>query len=150
MHPKQILTQYDGEALLAQDDACTPINLDLLLIESQTTVDLFSNPKHVSNIWAAKTSIKVHCNKGTLATTEEAPKRQISVILWYILTPASSHVLSLYRLGQMFYVTYDSHDCGGVFKVHKSKGIIKFLPTPKDLHALHLKDNPNSALVNDT
>ncbi len=50
----------------------------------------------------------------------------------------------------MFYVTYDSHDCGGVFKVHKSKGIIKFLPTPKDLHALHLKDNPNSALVNDT
>ena len=46
-----------------------PISLDLLLLDSQSTVHLFSQPDHVHNIRLAKNPIRVHCNKGTLETT---------------------------------------------------------------------------------
>ncbi len=49
-------------------------------------------------------------------------------------------------------MTYNSRDCGGVFQVHTKKGIVEFKPTPKGLHALNLKANPEAAflLVNDS
>ena len=62
-----------------------------------------------------------------------------------------ANVLSLYRLGRKFRVTYDSSDCDVVFQVHTKQGIVEFKPTPKGLHALNLKDIPEAAflLVND-
>ncbi len=50
-----------------------------------------------------------------------------------------------------FRVTYDSADCGSVFKVHTSQGLVKFKPTPKGLNALNLQQNLEAAflLVND-
>jgi hypothetical protein len=62
-----------------------------------------------------------------------------------------ANVLSLYRLGQKFRVTYDSADRGGVFQVWTDKGVVEFAPTSKGLHALNLCDNPDAAylLVND-
>ncbi len=49
-------------------------------------------------------------------------------------------------------MTYNKRDCGGVFQVHIKKGIVKFKPTPKGLHALNLKANPEAAFlfVNDS
>jgi hypothetical protein len=48
-------------------------------------------------------------------------------------------------------VTYDSTDRNGVFQVHTKHSDIEFKPTPKGLHALTLKDNPDAPflLVND-
>ena len=62
-----------------------------------------------------------------------------------------ANVLSLYRLGKKFKVTYDSTDRGGVFKVYTKQGVVEFKPTSNGLHALNLKTNPNGAflLVND-
>ena len=51
------------------------------------------------------------------------------------------NVLSLYRLGQKFKVTYDSEDRGGVFKGYTKAGVVEFMPTVKGLHALNLKDS---------
>ena len=58
-----------------------------------------------------------------------------------------ANVLSLYRLGQKFCVTYDSADQGGVFQVWTDKGVVEFSPTSKGLHALNLKDNPDAAYL---
>jgi hypothetical protein len=58
--------------LLAQQEGQQAINADLVLINSQLTVDLFTNPDHTQNIHPAKQPIQVHRNKGTLATIEEA------------------------------------------------------------------------------
>ena len=62
-----------------------------------------------------------------------------------------ANVLSLYQLDQKFKVTYDSTERGGVFKVFTQAGVVEFKPTPKGLHVLNLKDNPDAAffLVND-
>jgi hypothetical protein len=48
-------------------------------------------------------------------------------------------------------VAYDSLDCSGIYKVYTKEEIVKTKPTPKELYAVSLKDNPEAAylLVND-
>jgi hypothetical protein len=109
-----ILAQFN-EAVLVQDDSAAesrPLNSDLVLLDSQSTVDLFSNPNHVTNICPVNTPICVHCNKGILATNEEA---YFGNTLVYFDSCGIVNVLSLYCLGQKFQVTYDSLDRGSVF-----------------------------------
>jgi hypothetical protein len=145
-----ILTQFD-KTLLSQSelDGRRPINSDLLLLDSQSTVHLFSRPEHANNICQATTPIRVHCNKGTLDTKQEANFGNTPV---YFDARGIANVLSLYRLGKKYKVTYDSEDRGGVFKVFTTAGVVEFTPTANGLHALNLKDNPEVAylLVNDT
>ena len=100
---------------------CQPINPDFVLLDSQSTVDLFSNLKHVQNICPAQLPIKVHCNKGTLSTAEVADFGTIEV---YINKNNIANVLSLFCLGQKYWTTYDSHDRKGVFMVHTPRGIV--------------------------
>jgi hypothetical protein len=144
------LTQFN-DSLFTQDasDDCRPINLYLLLLNSQSAVHLFSHPGHVNNIQTATTPIHVHCNKGTLATTKEADFGDTPV---YFDARSIANVLSLYHFGKKCHITYDSQDCGGVFKVLTPHRVVKFKPTEKGLHALNLREIPEAAylLVNDT
>jgi hypothetical protein len=138
-----------GPAYLLTQDAPGPaIDSDLVLLDSQLTVDLFTNPAHVHNICPTRKPIQVHCNSGTMSTTTEADFGNTPV---YFNSNGIANVLSLYRLGRKFRVIYDSTDLNGVFQVHTKHGVVEFKPTPKGLHALNLKDNPDSAflLVND-
>ena len=102
-----ILTQ-----LTQREAARKTINSDLVLLDSQLTVNLFTNLEHVHNIHPATTPINVLCNKGTLTTHEEADFGDTPV---YFDDRGIANVLSLYRLGKKFKVTYDSTDQGGVF-----------------------------------
>jgi len=139
------------EVVITQDTSQPtrhPISSDLLLLDSQSTIHLFSQPEHVANIRPAANPIKVHCNKGAMHTTQEADFGDTPV---YFDARGIANVLSLYQLGQKFKVTYDSTDRGGVFKVFTQAGGVEFKPTPKGLYVLNLKDNPDAAflLVND-
>jgi len=113
-----ILTQYDmatshGDTVFAQDSSPgNPIISDLVLLDSQSTVDLFSYPELVNNICPSQNPINIHCNKGTLTTSMEANFGDTPV---YFDERSIADVLSLYQLGQKFHITYDSHDCGSVF-----------------------------------
>jgi hypothetical protein len=107
-------------------------------------VHLFSQSEHVSNIQPATNPIKVHCNKGTVDTTQEA---DFGDTLVYFDARGIANVLSLYQLGQKFKVTYDSTDRGGVFKVLTPAGVVEFKPTQKGLHVLNLKHNPDAAFI---
>ncbi len=83
-----------------------------------------------------------------MSTTTEADFGDTPV---YFNSRGIANVLTLYRLGSTFHVTYDSTDRNGVVQVHMKHGVVEFKPTPKGLHALNLKDNPKAAflLVND-
>ena len=120
------------------------INRDYLLLDSQSTVDLFSNPNHVSNIRQSSKPIRVHCNNGTKFTTKEA---DFGSTVTYFDETGIANVLSLFKLGQKYPITYDSRDRGGVFQVHTPRGVVEFKPTPHGLYALHLQDNPDAAYL---
>ena len=147
----QPVTSPPGKTILAQGASSSPrrpLNKDLVLLDSQSTVHLFSQPEHVSNIREAANPIRVHCNKGTLETTQVADFGDTPV---YFDSRGIANVLSLYQLGQKFKVTYDSTDRDGVFKVFTPAGVIEFKPTANGLHAINLRDHPDAAfvLVND-
>ena len=136
----------DG-AIFTQDATqvpCRPISSDLLLLDSQSTVHLFSQHNHVHNICPAKNPIRFHCNKGTSEATQEADFGDTPV---YFESRGIVNVLSLYQLGQKFKVTYDSTDRGGIFKVFTKAGVIEFAPTVKGLHAINSRKNPDAAYL---
>ncbi len=128
--------------------ACCPTNKNYVLLDSQLTVNLFSNPDCVTNIRLAGTLIRVHCNKGTMLTTKQANFGNTEV---YFDSNGIANVLSLFCFGQKYRITYDSQDRGGVFQVFTAKGVMEFKPTDKGFHALDHQENPKAAhlLVND-
>jgi hypothetical protein len=94
---------------------CQPINPDFVLLDSQSTVDLFSNLKHVQYIHPAQLPIKVHCNNGTMSTAEVADFGDTQV---YVNKDGIANILSLFHLGKKYQITYDSHNRKGIFQVH--------------------------------
>jgi len=122
----------------------TVINKDFLLLDSQSTVDLFSNPDHVANIRPTSKPIRVHCNNGAKLTSEKADFGNIDV---YFDESGITNVLSLFNLGKKHHITFDSHDRGGVFQVHTKSGLLEFMPTSRGLHALNLRENPDAAFA---
>jgi hypothetical protein len=72
---RQIHTFHVGtnpDYLLAQDVPGSAIDSDLVLLDSQLTVDLFANLVLIQNIRPTRNPIQVHCNSGTMSTTSEA------------------------------------------------------------------------------
>jgi hypothetical protein len=134
----------NSEYVFAQDVPSSTINSDLVLLDSQSAEDLFTNPAHVQNIHLTMKPIQVHCNSGTMATTKDANFGDTPV---YFNSRGIANVLSLYRLGRKFRVTYNSTDCDGVFQVCTKQGIVKFEPTTKGLHGLNLRGNPEAAFL---
>jgi len=143
-----ILTQAHEEYVLTQKAARKMVNSNLVLLNSQLTVNLFTNPKHVRNIRPVTTPINIHCSKGTSTTNAEADFGDTPV---YFDDHGITNVLSLYSFDRKFKVTYNSMDRGGIFRVHTKHGVVEFKLTTNRLNALKLKTNPNAAflLVND-
>ncbi len=130
--------------ILTQKMRCSSIPPDYLLIDSQSTTNLFSNPEHVNNVHPAAQPINIHCNKGLMTTFTVADLGSNEV---YLNKDGITNVLSLFLHSKKHHITYDSHDCRGVFKVHTSGGLVEFKPTSHGLHALDLHDNPNAAHI---
>ena len=97
--------------IIAQDHSGRYIiNPNFLLLNSQSTVNLFSNPAHVDNVHPATHPIQVHCNKGVLPANNVADFGSDEV---YVNKDEIANVLSLFLLGKKHHITYDSHDRGG-------------------------------------
>jgi hypothetical protein len=128
--------------ILAQNTRSSSIDANFLLLNSQSTINLFSNLHHVSNVHPAACPINVHCNKGLMTTNTVANFGANKV---YLKGERITNILLLYLLGQKHHITYDSCNRGGVLKVHTSDGLLEFKPTPKGLHILDLQDTPEVA-----
>jgi hypothetical protein len=83
--------------ILAQQTYRKPIDPNFLLLDSQSTVNLFSNSTLVHNVRQATTPINVHCNKNTMPITEVADFGTNEV---YLNPDGIANVLSLFALGQ--------------------------------------------------
>jgi hypothetical protein len=91
-----------------------------ILLDNQSTVDVFCNDNLLSNVRTAEGSMKIHCNAG-VATTNQVGDLDGYGTVWYHPN-GIANILSLSRVREHGYrVTYDSED-GNKFTVHKNDG----------------------------
>jgi hypothetical protein len=115
------------------------INLrEMMLLDNQSTVDLFCNRKLVSRVWRTEDSMTVHGNGSTLTTQYKAHIKNYGDVWFH--SKALTNILSLKNVRDKYHVTYDSLG-DGPSKVHKPNGVdVHFV-----MHAdgLHYHDTKN-------
>ena len=77
-----------------------------ILLDSQSTIDLFCNPDLLNNIREVSQSISVCCNAGTITTNTVGDLDGYGTV-WYH-EQGIANILSLYRVSLNFHIQYDS------------------------------------------
>ena len=118
-----------------------------ILLDSQSTVDVFCNARLLHNIPDVKRQLVLHCNVGTTLVTKKGDLRGYGTV-WYHPT-GIANILSLNNISKKYRVTYDSgnKDEQGlvVHKEDRSKRI--FRPSKKGLYYLDVAQDIGTILV---
>jgi hypothetical protein len=105
---------------------------NMILLNNQSTADLFCNCKLVSRVWETDESMTVHGNGEALSTNMKAHVTNYGDV-WFD-TKAITNILSLKNVREKFQVTCDSQGKGS-FIIHKPNGIdVNFLMHADGLH----------------
>ena len=126
-----------------QTDCCEEWN-NRILIDSQSTIDVFKNREYLTDIKTVKKGCKIQCNAGIVMVNKKGMFGSIPV--WYH-PEGVANILSLKTLKNKCHVTYDSNDEGGIFRVAMKNGIIKFIPHANGLHYLEMNPKEESAVT---
>ena len=96
---------------------CTPCTW--ILLDNQSTVDVFFNPELLSDIRTSPTVLKIHCNAGIAIVTMVGELAGYGTVWFH--PDGIANILSLSRIKSKFRVTYDSHG-SNQFIVQNSNG----------------------------
>jgi hypothetical protein len=105
-------------AKLLKQTGCT-IRLDLreiILLDSQSTMDIFCNAALVSKTRKSNLSVRLKSNGVTIVETLKATMMGYNKYVW-LSTRSITNVIALRRLIDQYHVTYDSDDL--MFVVHQ-------------------------------
>jgi hypothetical protein len=121
---------------------------EVILLDSQSTMDLFCNAALVSKTYKSTTSMRPKSNGGTMVLTWKATLLGYNKDVWFI-TIAITKIITLSNLIQQYSVTYDSDD--KMFVVHresKGKPTMEFRMHKCGLHYYDPRNEKHLALVN--
>eukprot|EP00934_Nitzschia_sp_Nitz4_P008987 Nitzschia sp. Nitz4//scaffold353_size16344//11151//16190//NITZ4_008865-RA/size16344-processed-gene-0.13-mRNA-1//1//CDS//3329548925//8977//frame0 len=128
-----------------------PIPKTWILLDSQSTVDLFCNEGLLTNIRESNTDMNIHCNAGVRKINKIGDLPGYGPV-WYD-PQAIANILSLRNVKTKYSVVYDSNKdgsftvtkpCGKTFKFEESDSGLFYLDTRKD----DSKGNVETVLVN--
>ena len=77
-----------------------------ILLDSQSTVDLFCNAALLNNLRVVRTTLKIRCNAGEMTTNMVGDLNGYGTV-WYH-KKGIANILSLYRVTTNFHVQFDS------------------------------------------
>ena len=90
--------EYDVFAFLQEDIVCSnhdkaAIPKSWILLDSQSTVDVFSNKKLITNIRDSKHVLTLHCNAGKISVNQKGDLRGYGTVWYY--PDSIANILSL-------------------------------------------------------
>jgi hypothetical protein len=109
---------------------------NLLLLDNQSTTDLWCNKEHLHNIRKVNGTCTVVTNGGQLTTNLKGYLPNYGMV-WYH-EAAITNILSLSNVKKKFKITYDSSE-DNCFKVHIKNKVLKFTELKNGLYAIKLK-----------
>jgi len=116
-----------------------------ILLDSQSTVDVFSNPRLLTNIRDAKRSLTLYCNSGKAIINKKGDLKGYGTVWFY--PDGIVNILSLGNVKKKHRVTYDSSRDEG-FLVFKADGTVReFRPSKKVLFFSDVKNEVEHAFV---
>jgi hypothetical protein len=131
--------------------AGSSIKLDLkevILLNRQSTMDLFCNAALVSKISKSRSNIRLKSNGGTMVVTRKATMEGYNKTVWFS-TRAITNIIVLHNLIDQYRVTYDSDDL--MFVVHQdseSKPNMEFKIYKSGLHYYDPRKEHHMTFVN--
>jgi hypothetical protein len=143
-----MLDARDGVVMQIEGHGKLPRNW--ILLDNQSTVDVFCNRNLLTNIREHSSSMEIHCNAGVTSTKMIGMLQGYGTV-WYNPT-GIANILSLAKAKERGYrVTFDSAE-GNAFHLHKDDGTVRvFQQSPKGLYYLDTKtghDHDEMSLIN--
>jgi hypothetical protein len=89
---------------------------EVILLDSQSTMDLFCNASLVSNISKSRSNMRLESNGGTMVVTRKATIEGYNKTVWFS-TRAITNIIALCNLIYQYRVTYDRDNL--MFVVHR-------------------------------
>ena len=113
-----------------------------ILLDNQSTVDVFHNRDLLTNIRIGQATMDIHCNAGVASTNQVGDLPGYGTV-WYH-PEGIANILSLSRVKEHgYHVTYDSQD-GNRFVVHKPDGTLRIFN--ESTRGLYFMDTNNSTV----
>ena len=119
-----------------------------ILLDSQSTVDIFCNPRLVQNIHRVKERMKIQCNAGTRVTNLVGDLPGYGPV-WFD-SRAIANVLSLKLVKEKHHIQYNSDEKDGFVVTKLNDERFKFLQSSSGLHYLDTTNPDPDKTVNTT
>jgi hypothetical protein len=147
----QVKKEFEPRIAKLFKQAGSTVKIDLrevILLDSQSTMDLFCNTALVSKTCKSTTSMRMKSNGGTMVVTRKVTMPGYNKDVWF-RTRSITNIIALSNLIQQYCVTYDSDDkmCA-VHQESQGKPNMEFCMHKCGLHYYDPRNENHLAFVN--